>query len=172
VEKFGIRVASVDDLLDPLSVEPLEERPLRDEIRERILYAWIDTREERPGHLVVQMPADQRRPELDRSLPAAIRNDLEQTYEESGRLRTFTRSERHEAWIGIGFLTVCLTLAGILDDISGDEGLLDGIAQGIIVLGWVALWRPAQRYVEAVSRRLNRSRYRELSRVAIELDWV
>jgi hypothetical protein len=47
----AIRVPSVDDLLDPYSVEPLEQRPLRDEMRERILLAWIDTREERPSHL-------------------------------------------------------------------------------------------------------------------------
>jgi hypothetical protein len=172
VEQFGIRVASVDELLDPYSVEPLERRPLRDEVRELILYAWIDTREERPSHLVVQMPADQRSPELGRRLSAAVRNDLEQTYEESGRLRTFTRSQRHEAWIGIGVLAVSLTLAGVIDDLTGDSGLFDGISQGIVVLGWVAMWRPAQRYVEAVQRRLDRARYRELSQVPIEFEWV
>jgi hypothetical protein len=172
VEEFGIRVSSVDDLLDPYSVEPLERRPLRDEVRDLILSAWIDTREERPSHLLVQMPADQRRPDLDRRLSEAIRNDLEATYEESGRLRTFTQSERHEAWIGIGLLVVCLTLAGAIDHFVNEEGLLDGISQGIVVLGWVALWRPAERYVRAVSRRLNRGRYRELARVPIEFDWV
>jgi hypothetical protein len=172
VATFGIRVPSIDDLLDPYSTEPLERRPLSDDIRERILYEWIDKREERPRHLVVQIPADQRRPDLDRRLAAAIRNDLEQTYEESGKLRTFTRSERHEAWIGFGFLAVCLTAAGAIDHFTGDEGLLDGISQGIVVLGWVALWRPAERYVRAVSRRLNRGRYRELSRVPIEIEWI
>jgi hypothetical protein len=172
VEQFGIRIASVDDLLDPYSVEPLERRPLRDEIRDRILSAWIDTREERPSHLVVQMPADQRRPDLDRRLSTAIRNDLEATYAATGRLRAFTRSERHEAWIGIGFLAVCLTLSGVLEHFADEQGILDGIAQGIVVLGWVALWRPAQRYVEEVSRRLNRARYRELSQVPIDFEWI
>ena len=169
---FGIRVPSVDELLDPYSTEPLERRPLCDDIRERILYEWIDTREDRPSHLVVQLPADRRGPELDRRLSAAIRHDLEGTYEETGRLRTFTRGERQEAWIGFGFLAVCLTASGAIDRLGGDDGLLDGISQGIVVLGWVALWRPAERYVRAVSRRLNRGRYRELSRVPIEIDWV
>jgi hypothetical protein len=169
---FGIRVSSVDELLDPYSTEPLELRPLCDEIRERILYEWIDTREDRPSHLIVQMPTDQRRPDLDRRLSAAIRHDLEQTYQESGKLRTFTRSERDEAWTGLGLLAICLTASGAIDQLGGGEGLLDGISQGIVVLGWVALWRPAERYVRAVSRRLNRRRYRELSRVPIEIDWV
>jgi hypothetical protein len=172
VAEFGIRVSSVDDLLDPYSVEPLEHRPLRDEVRDLILYEWIDRREERPSRLVVQMPADQRRPELDRRLSAAIRSDLEQSYEESGRLRTFTRSERHEAWIGLGFLVICLTISGTIDRSAGEDSLLEGISQGIVVLGWVALWRPAERYVRAVSRRLNRRRYRELAQVPIEFIWI
>ena len=170
--EFGIRVSSVDDLLDPYSVEPVEKRPLRDDVRDLILYEWIDTREERPTRLVVQMPASQRRPELDRRLSAAIRDDLEQTYEESGRIRTFTRSERHEAWIGLGFLFITLTISGAIDRYTSDTGILEGISQGIVVLGWVALWRPAERYVRAVSRRLNRARYRELAQVPIEFDWV
>jgi hypothetical protein len=170
--KFGIRVASVDELLDPYSVEAVEHRPLRDEVRDLILYEWIDTREERPSSLVVQMPADQRRPDLDRHLSTAIRSDLEETYEESGRLRSFTHSERHEAWIGIGFLVVCLTISGMLDRLADGNELLEGISQGIVVLGWVALWRPAERYVRAVSRRLNRRRYRELSEVPIEIVWI
>jgi hypothetical protein len=172
VAEFGIRVSSVDDLLDPYSVEPVEKRPLRDDVRDLILYEWIDTREERPTRLVVQMPASQRRPELDRRLSAAIRDDLEQTYAESGRIRTFTRSERHEAWIGLGLLVICRTIAGAIDRSANETGLLDSISQGIVLLGWVALWRPAERYVRAVSRRLNRRRYRELAQVSIEFDWV
>ena len=170
--EFGIRVSSVDELLDPYSVEPVETRPLRDDVRDLILYEWIDTREERPTRLVVQMPTSERRPELDRRLSAAIRNDLEQTYEEAGRIRTFTRSERHEAWIGLAFLFITLTVSGIIDRYTSDTGLLDAISQGIVLLGWVALWRPAERYVRAISRRLNRRRYRELAQVPIDFNWV
>ena len=154
--EFGIRVSSVDDLLDPYSVEPVQTRPLRDDVRDLILYEWIDTREERPTRLVVQMPTSERRPELDRRLSAAIRNDLEQTYEEAG----------------LAFLFITLTVSGVIDRYTSDTGLLDAISQGIVLLGWVALWRPAERYVRAISRRLNRRRYRELAKVPIDFDWV
>ena len=61
---------------------------------------------------------------------------------------------------------------GIIDRYTSDTGLLDAISRGIVLLGWVALWRPAERYVRAISRRLNRRRYRELAKVPIDFDPV
>lgn len=64
--QFAIRAPSVADLFDPFSTEPLEDRPLREEVRERILRVWIDTREERPEYLTVELPEGERRDELAR----------------------------------------------------------------------------------------------------------
>lgn len=170
--RFAIRVPSEDDLLDPYSAEPLERRPLRDEVRERILLAWIDTREERPTHLTVQLPADAGRAGLERRLETAIRHDLEETATESRRLRVFTRGERREALIAFAFMLVSLVASSFLDSIADGDPLLQGISQGLLVLGWVALWSPAERIVRSVSRRLSHRRYRELSQVPIEVTLV
>ena len=170
--RFAIRVPSVDDLLDPYSVEPLERRPLRDEVRERILLAWIDTREERPGHLTVQLPAAEGRQGIEGHLEAAIRHDLEATAAESRRLRTFTPGERREALIAFGFLIVTLFASSFLDSVADGDPLLQGISQGLLVLGWVALWSPAAQMFRTVSRRLSHRRYRELSQVPIEVTRV
>jgi hypothetical protein len=121
VTEFAIRVPSVDELLDPYSVESLERRPLREDVRDRILRAWIDTRGERPSHLMVELPVDQRRAGLDSGLR---------------------------------------------------DALFTSISQGLVVLGWVAMWQPAQQVFHAVSRRLSRGRYRELSQVPIEIAWT
>src|SRR6478735_2851136 len=102
--EFAIRVPSVDELLDAYSVEPLERRPLRDDVRDRILRAWIDTREERPSHLTVELPANERRAGLDADLKEAIRQDLSRTYQASKRLHVFTRGERREAEVAFMFL--------------------------------------------------------------------
>lgn len=170
--KFAIRVPSVDDLLDPYSVEPLERRPLRDEVRERILFAWIETREERPSHLTVQLPAAEGRQGVEGHLEAAIRHDLEATAAESRRLRAFTPGERREALIAFAFLVVSLVASSLIDRISDNNPLLDGISQGLLVLGWVALWSPAARIFRTAARRLFHRRYRELSQVPIEVTRV
>ncbi len=170
--EFAIRAPSVDDLLDPYSVGVLERRPLHDEVRDRILHAWLEARKERPEYLSVQLPADERREGLDERLQTAIRNDLQKTYETSRRWRFFTRGQRREAWIGFFFLIICLLLSGMVDRASGGDPVLDGISQGFVVLGWVALWKPAELVFRGVNRRMSRKRYRELSKVPIEVTWV
>lgn len=172
VARFAIRAPSVEDLLDPYSVEPLERRPLRDDVREQILYAWIDTREERPSHLTVLLPADEAREGIDRRLESAIRHDLEATYEESRTLHVFSPGERRQALIAFAFLVLTLVASSLIDKATNDSAFVEGISQGLVVLGWVALWRPAEQVFYAVSRRLSRKRYRELSEVPIEITWA
>jgi hypothetical protein len=172
VAPFAIRAPSLDELLDPYSVEPLDRRPLREDVRERILRAWIDARRERPSHLSVELPATEKRERLGPSLQTAIRNDFVATYEASKGFHVFTRGERREAEIAFLFLIVCLLASSLVDRATANEALFIGISQGLVVLGWVAMWQPAQQVFEAVSRRLNHGRYRELSEVPIEIVWA
>lgn len=172
VAAFAIRVRSLDDLFDPYSAEPLERRPLRETVRDRILSAWIDTREERPSHLTLEMPADQRHDGLAAGVETAIRNDFKTTYEESTRFQVFTRSERREAAIAFLFLVGCLFASSLLDRVTENDAFFTSVSQGLVVLGWVAMWQPATQVFQAVSRRLSRDRYRELAEVPIEIAWV
>ena len=169
---FAIRVPSVDDLLDPYSTEPLERCPLRDEIRERILLAWIDTRDERPSHLSVEMPVQDRERAPAEKLQRAIRNDFVETFRSSTRFHVFTRGQRREAEVAFVFLILCLLGSSLIDSVTRNDALFSGISQGLLVLGWVAMWQPAQQVFQAISQWLSRSRYRELSQVPIEIEWV
>ncbi|GIK76906.1 MAG: hypothetical protein KJ006_11040 [Thermoleophilia bacterium] len=168
---FAISVNSIDDLFDPYTAEPLASRPLRAEVRERILRAWIDSREERPDHLSVELPVGQRRAGVGEDVRDAIRSDLERAYRASGHLLVFTRSERREALIAFSFLVVCLLASSLVDRVTDDDALFVGVSQGLVVLGWVAMWQPAQQLVQALSLRLSRKRYRELTLIPIEVSW-
>lgn len=170
--RFAVRAPAIDYLLDPYSAEPLERRPLTDEIRERILDAWIDTREERPEKLIVEVPAELRRDGLAKQLEAAIRADLRETSAESAKLTIYSHSELRQAQIAFVFLVGCLFASNLVDRYTGDEGLADSISQGLVVLGWVAMWGPADRFFRAIVRRLNHRRYRELAEVPIEVTWT
>ncbi len=169
---FAIRVPSVEDLFDPFSADPLDQRPLREEVRERILRAWIDTREERPEHLTVELPEGEHREGLGERLQAAIRNDLSRAYEASKHLFIFTRSERREALVAFSFLVACLVASNLVDQLTADRNFTVGLSQGLVVLGWVAMWQPAQQMFQAVSLWLSKNRYHELSQVPIEVTWV
>lgn len=171
MERFAIRAPSLDYLLDPYSAEPLEKRPLTDEARERILDVWIDTREERPDSLTVQLPEEMKEPGLAEKLQNAIRADLVETAEESGKLTIYSRAELRQAQIAFVFLVTCLFLSNLVDDSYGDGGFADSVAQGLVVVGWVALWGPADKLFRALYRRLSHKRFRELAAVPIHVTW-
>jgi hypothetical protein len=173
VAEFAIRAPSIGDLFDPFSTGPLQDRPLREEVRERILRVWIDTREERPEYLTVELPEQQRRDDLAPKVEEAIRNDLRSAYEAASRFLIFpARSQRREAFVAFAFLVVCLIASSLFDKWTENETVFVGISQGLVVLGWVAMWQPAQQLFQAVSLWLSRSRYRELAEVPIEVSWV
>jgi len=172
VEPFAIRVTSPEELFDDYSAAPLEERPLSDEVRSRILSAWIDTRNERPSHLTVELPADQHRDDLASKIEEAIRYDFEETTRAARRLHVFTRSQRKEAFVAFMFLVACVLGATLVDDLTKNDAFFTSLSQGLVVLGWVAMWQPAQQVFAAISRRLSYKRYRELSEVPIEVSFV
>ena len=169
---FAISVNSIDDLFDQFSAEPLEDRPLREEVRERILRAWIDTREDRPEHLSVELPVGERKEGVGERVRLAIRHDLERAYRASKHLFIFTRSDRREALLAFSFLVVCLIASSLVDKWTENETVFIGISQGLVVLGWVAMWQPAQQMFQGISLWLSRNRYEELAQVPIEVTWA
>jgi hypothetical protein len=54
-------------------------------------------------------------------------------------------------------------------DAEGGGGLTAGISEAIVVIGWIALWGPAERVAaESIPHRFTRMRYRELTDVRVE----
>jgi len=169
---FAISVNAIDDLFDPYTAEPLERRPLREEVRTRILNSWIDHKHTRPDHLSVELPIGERRDGVGEAVEAAINHDLDTAYEASRNLLVFTRSERREAMIAFGFMLACLLASAAIDRATDEQALFVGISQGLVVLGWVAMWQPAQQMVQAISLRLSKNSYEQLAELPVEITWA
>jgi len=140
-------------------------------VRGRILSAWIDTRHERPDHLTIELPAQERERRSSDELVELVRNDLRAACAESRTLRFFTRSERREATIAFAFLVVCLLLSTGIEQLTDNDALFHAVSQGLVVLGWVAMWQPAQVFFAGATRRLSHGRYVEVAAVPIEIVW-
>jgi len=84
----------------------------------------------------------------------------------------FSRSGRREALIAFGFLVVCLLASSLVDQVTENDALFVSISQGLVVLGWVAMWQPAQQLVQAISLRLSKKSYEELAALPIEVSWA
>ncbi len=171
VPEFAIRLDALDDLFYPLDAAPVADRALTAAVRGHLLDEWEGLRERQPRVLVVYAPQSERDDADETALRAAIHNDIRAA---SGPLRVadpLPRRERIAARIGIGALFACIVVSSALDRLSEDV-LVEGISQGVLVLGWVALWAPASRLVvDTFPHVFNRRRYAEFAEIEIEFRW-
>lgn len=170
--EFALRLGSIDDLFWPLDAAPVAERKLNEDVRWALLDDWERVRKRRPRELVIYAPeTDRSRTDLD-AITASIRRSV---HSASGRLRDIDPLPRHEkvaGRIGIGVLFGSIVISTALDR-SSENVLIEGVSQGILVLGWVALWRPAAYFVgEVVPHLFNRRRYAEFADIDVRIVWT
>ena len=81
------------------------------------------------------------------ALEKAVRNYFTYRLKETDRLMRFQfREGRAALAIGLGFLIVCMTLRQLA--LALPDGTVGGILQeGLLILGWVAMWRPLQAFL-------------------------
>jgi hypothetical protein len=170
--EFAIRVDTIGQLFWPLDARPTADRALTDDVRWALLDEWERVRDESPSTLRIYAPADERDTTDEVAVGSAVRTSL---HKASGRLRNvdpLSRQDSVAAWIGVGFLFLSLILSTLLEQASEDV-LVQGISQAVVVIGWVAVWAPASRFiVDVVPHIFNRRRYAEFADVAVEFVWV
>lgn len=167
-----IRAPSVEAMFDPWSPEPLEHRPLDNDVRERIVEQWVEhKREAEAKALVILLPAGERREGLDREVLTALRTDLQRMVYDSKR-HWFRHSLRgRKTRVGIVVFFLCL-LISFLINYNSDDALSNTFAQTFDVIAWVALWQPGQDVFDAASNRLARKYYAALATVEMRVHWV
>jgi hypothetical protein len=176
VSDVAIRIPSVAELFDGWSIEPLAQRPLSDEFRERILDRWVRARKERNRTsggptLKLWLPEEERGDVTAEVVIAAVRNDL-RTLAVDSRRRWIRRSLRpRPARIGLLIFFLALTIAAIVDFTWADESADTLVGQAFVVFAWVALWTPASGMIQAASYRLGHRRFVELADAEIQIIW-
>jgi hypothetical protein len=169
--EFAIRVSSVDDLLDSYDARPVAERPLNYEVRTALLDSWERTRHSEPEHLIIEAPATEREITDEQQVRSAISAMLDAASGPLRHLDPLSRSDRVAAVIGLATFFLCIVVSTALDQLS-DNPFLQGLSQGILLLGWVALWEPAARLVtEVMPHVFNRRRYAEFADIEIRFSW-
>jgi hypothetical protein len=154
--EFAIRLSSIDQLFWDFDAHPVAERTLSGDVRWSLLDEWERVRDRAPSHLTIYAP--------ESSLRKA-----------SGPLRRIdplSRQERVAAWIGVAVLLICVVSSTAIDQAT-DNVFISGLSQGILLVGWVALWRPAERFVvEVMPHVFNRRRFAEFADIEVRFAWV
>jgi len=139
-----VRAQSVKRLFNALDPSPMEEKGLDDETAEYIAETVRELPRRTPAKLVLHLPPEEIWSADHPKLVAAVRNHFAYRARVVGKdLRSLLRQGWLSLLIGLAFLFGCITareFAPLL--LKGTP--LDIVSEGLLIMGWVAMWRPLQ----------------------------
>ena len=152
--------------MDP---SPFHERDLDDDAEEFIA-GWAQEFPRRdPVSLVVhvnQLPAQG---DAQHLLKTAVHNYLAYRAKLNGfEFRHLLKQGRTSLVIGVAFLTACVLTSQLLRGQAGTLPII--LREGLIIAGWVAMWRPMEIFLYEWWPLLRKGRlYQKLSRMHVEV---
>jgi len=142
--KIEISLNRLTQLFNSFDPSPFRERDLDREAEDYIVGSAEEASQQRPLALVIHLPADQ--------MPASGLPDLREAIhnyfayrrdQESRRLRLLFRDGRLALVTGVAFLFCCMLLRELASSLSNDAAS-EIFGEGMLIIGWVAMWRPLE----------------------------
>ena len=166
-----VRIRELGQIFNSLDPSPFTERDLDDDAEDYIVGWAREVDRGVPFRIVVHLPASEAEKARERGLEFAIGNYFAYRVGMLERdLSDLFRVGRRSLVIGIAVLAVCIGLSQVLRAALPQSALGQLLAEGIMIFGWVANWRPAEILLYdlwAVRRRV--ALYRRLADASIEL---
>lgn len=142
--KIEISLNRLSQLFNSLDPSPFHERDLDQDAEDYILGSAEEIGLQRPIALIVHLPADQLPPSGSPDLSQAIHNYFAyREAHERRRLRLLFRDGRIALITGLVFLFCCVLLRQLASSI-GNDAASDIFGEGMLIIGWVAMWRPLE----------------------------
>lgn len=164
-----VKVQTLQQIFNSMDPSPFHERDL-DRDAEEFIVSWAKEHSSRkPYKLIVHLGQAAERPDAERILSESIRNYFSYRAEMN---RRELKQLLHYGWISLLiatlFLGLCVTVAASFDPELGV--FIRILREGLIILGWVAMWRPLDVYLYRwwPVHRLGRI-YQGLSRMPVEI---
>ncbi|MEQ8763061.1 MAG: hypothetical protein RL885_03985 [Planctomycetota bacterium] len=161
----------VDEIFNSFDPAPFLRKDLDDDAERYLIGAFQELPLKTPVKLVVYLPESQLHTHEARTLPDAVHNYFDyQSKVAQGQLRQLFRQGRLSLVIGLAFLFVCLTLRNAILAL-GESSATEIASEGLLICGWVAMWRPLDIVLYEwwpVSRRMRA--LRKIARAPIELQ--
>jgi hypothetical protein len=142
-----LSLASPRQLFNTIDPAPFHEKDVDDAAERYITGAVEDFAEDAPLRLVLHLPEEHRGDEVRDQLSSALRNYFSWRAEEARRdLSRVLRDGRVSMAIGLLFLVFCTGMRQLA--VAFTEGMLTHLLdEGLLIIGWVALWRPIQTFL-------------------------
>jgi hypothetical protein len=166
-----LRIEAIPQLFETLDPLPFREKDL-DKDAEDFIVSWArELPRDREFRLVIHAPSAELKSEHARQIEPAFRRYFGYRAEAVARdLNELFRVGRMSLAIGIVVLAVCVIFARLAGAMAGGGGLGRFIEESLIILGWVANWKPIEIFLYdwwPLARR--RDLYRKLARASVQL---
>jgi len=164
------RVAQLFNTFDPA---PFHERDLDDDAEDYIVACAREITHRHRLKLVIHLPPEEAAREDSRQIEKAVNHYF--LYRAQGQRRELRQVFRRGRWsllVGLTVLISCLGLRALIALLDLKLNTLAGeiASEGLLIIGWVAMWRPAELFLYAWNPTRQTLRvYRNLSSAPVEI---
>lgn len=138
-----IKLNQLQQVFNSLDPSPFLDRDLDDNAENYIINSVDEFPLNTPLKLVFYLPSNEQNT-ARHLLPSALHNYFDYRQQgEQRKLRTIWRQGRVSLLIGLSFLFVCLSLSELISRF-GTDTFIHFLEEGLLISGWVALWRPLE----------------------------
>lgn len=143
--QIEIRVERISQLLNMLDPYPFQERDL-DPQAEAYIFDWAsDLPAHQPLSVLLHLPAEEAGSEEARAFVETLHHFFRARAEGKSReLKELFRVGRIALAIGLAVLAACILLSELVSGRLGDRPFGQFVDESLIILGWVANWRPIE----------------------------
>jgi hypothetical protein len=168
--KIEVNLREISQLFNSMDPSPFQEKDL-DQDAEEFIVSWA---REYPRHEPVTLLIHVSQPAEGADQAALVKQAVQHYFAYRANLnrlefKRMMRQGRTSLIIGVVFLTVCLSMSGLLGRVT--TGFLQTIGrEGLFIMGWVAMWRPLEIFLYEwwPLRRLGLT-YEKLSRMEVQV---
>ena len=142
--KIEINLSRLQQLFNSLDPSPFRDRDLDHDAEDYIVGSAEEASRQQPLALVIHLSADQLPAQGLPDLREAIHNYFAyRRNQENRRLRLLFRDGRIALLIGLSYLFCCVLLRELASSF-GNDSASDIFGEGMLIIGWVAMWRPLE----------------------------
>ena len=169
-----VRVDRLSQLFDTLDPFPFRERDLDKDADEYIVGWAREFPRDQPLEIVIYVPEDELKSKDAAELSLALERYFNYRAEIINRdLNELFRVGRHSLLIGMTVLGICVLISQTARTVLGNGNLSRFAEESLIILGWVANWKPIEIFLYdwwPLARR--RDLYRRLAVARVEVRAV
>ena len=170
-EAIELRIERIEQLFDTLDPFPFHEKAL-DAGAEEYIVAWARALpRSHPLRVIIHLPATEATVHRHGEIASAMKKFFDyRAGVSAGDLRQLFRIGRHSLLIGVVVLAACLLIAELMPTGAAAGAFTRLVQQSILILGWVANWRPLEIFLyDWWPLRARRDLYLRLASAPVEL---